>query len=91
MTDDLEAIRRAVTGSTAAILVEPVQGESGVTIAKPEYLIGLQQLCDEQNLLLLFDEVQAGHFRTGKFQSWPTTNQGNVASSLMQKTGKVDG
>ena len=68
--NDLEAMRRAVTKSTAAILIEPVQGESGVTVARPEYLIGLRQLCDEQNLLLLFDEVQAGHFRTGKFQSW---------------------
>lgn len=68
--NDLEAMRRAITKSTAAILVEPVQGESGITIAKAEYLIGLRQLCDEHNLLLLFDEVQAGHFRTGKFQSW---------------------
>jgi acetylornithine/N-succinyldiaminopimelate aminotransferase len=68
--NDLEAMRRAVTKSTAAILVEPVQGESGVTIAKPEYLIGLRRFCDEHGLLLLFDEVQAGHFRTGKFQSW---------------------
>jgi Ornithine/acetylornithine aminotransferase len=51
-------------------LVEPVQGESGITIAAPEYLIGLRKLCDEHNLLLMFDEVQAGHFRTGKFQSW---------------------
>ena len=68
--NDLEAMRRAITKSTAAILIEPVQGESGVTIAKPEYLIGLRELCDEHNLLLLFDEVQAGHFRTGKFQSW---------------------
>src|SRR5436305_9986141 len=68
--NDLEAMRRAITESTAAILVEPVQGESGITIAKPEYLIGLRRLCDELNLLLLFDEVQAGHFRTGKFQSW---------------------
>lgn len=68
--NDLEAMRRAITKSTAAILIEPVQGESGVTIAKPEYLTGLRQLCDEHNLLLLFDEVQAGHFRTGKFQSW---------------------
>jgi len=39
-------------------------------IATPEYLIGLRKLCDEQDLLLLFDEVQAGHFRTGKFHSW---------------------
>ena len=68
--NDVEAMRRAITKSTAAILVEPVQGESGITIATPEYLIGLRKLCDEHNLLLLFDEVQAGHFRTGKFQSW---------------------
>ena len=68
--NDVEAMRRAITKSTAAILVEPVQGESGVTIATPEYLIGLRRLCDEHNLLLLFDEVQAGHFRTGQFQSW---------------------
>lgn len=68
--NDLEAMRGAITSQTAAILIEPVQGESGVTIARPEYLIGLRKLCDERNLLLLFDEVQAGHFRTGKFQSW---------------------
>jgi acetylornithine aminotransferase/acetylornithine/N-succinyldiaminopimelate aminotransferase len=68
--NDLEGMRRAITKSTAAVLVEPVQGESGVTIATPEYLIGLRELCDDHNLLLLFDEVQAGHFRTGKFQSW---------------------
>jgi acetylornithine/N-succinyldiaminopimelate aminotransferase len=68
--NDLDAMRRAISPKTAAILVEPVQGESGITIAAPEYLIGLRQLCDEHNLLLLFDEVQAGHFRTGKFQSW---------------------
>src|SRR5437867_2905277 len=68
--NDLEAMRGAITPQTAAILVEPVQGESGITIVTPEYLIGLRRLCDERNLLLLFDEVQAGHFRTGKFQSW---------------------
>ena len=68
--NDLDAMRRAITRKTAAILIEPVQGEGGITIATPEYLIGLRRLCDEQNLLLLFDEVQAGHFRTGKFQSW---------------------
>lgn len=68
--NDIEAMRAAITKSTIAILVEPVQGESGITIARPEYLIGLRKLCDEHNLLLMFDEVQAGHFRTGKFQSW---------------------
>ena len=68
--NDLEAMGAAVTRSTIAILIEPIQGESGITIATPEYLIGLRKLCDEHGLLLLFDEVQAGHFRTGKFQSW---------------------
>jgi acetylornithine/N-succinyldiaminopimelate aminotransferase len=70
--NDLEAMRRALTPETAAILIEPIQGESGITIATPEYLVGLRGLCDERNLLLLFDEVQAGHFRTGKFHSWQT-------------------
>ena len=68
--NDLDAMRRAIAPETAAILIEPIQGESGITIATPEYLIGLRKLCDEHNLLLLFDEVQAGHFRTGQFQSW---------------------
>ena len=68
--NDLEAMRQAVTPQTAAILVEPIQGESGITVATPEYLRGLRQLCDEFNLLLLLDEVQGGHFRTGRFQSW---------------------
>jgi len=68
--NDLDAMRGAITPKTTAILIEPVQGESGITIATGEYLVGLRKLCDERNLLLLFDEVQAGHFRTGKFQSW---------------------
>jgi predicted acetylornithine/succinylornithine family transaminase len=80
--NDLDAMRRAITKSTAAILIEPVQGESGVTIATPEYLIGLRRLCDEHNLLLLFDEVQAGHFRTGKFQSWQRILESAAADLL---------
>jgi len=80
--NDVDAMRRAITPKTAAILVEPVQGESGVTIAKADYLIGLRQLCDERNLLLLFDEVQAGHFRTGKFQSWQRILENEDANIL---------
>lgn len=68
--NDLEAMRAAITKSTAAILIEAIQGESGITIATREYLLGLRRLCDEHNLLLLVDEVQAGQFRTGKFHSW---------------------
>ncbi|MEY2560309.1 MAG: acetylornithine/N-succinyldiaminopimelate aminotransferase [Verrucomicrobiota bacterium] len=68
--NDLAAMRAAVSPQTAAILIEAIQGESGITPATVEYLLGLRQLCDEKNILLLLDEVQAGHFRTGRFQSW---------------------
>jgi acetylornithine aminotransferase/acetylornithine/N-succinyldiaminopimelate aminotransferase len=68
--NDLEAMRAAVTPQTAAILIEAIQGESGITAATPEYLLGLRELCDERRLLLLVDEVQAGHFRTGRFHGW---------------------
>ncbi|PYI92288.1 MAG: aspartate aminotransferase family protein [Verrucomicrobia bacterium] len=68
--NDLDAMRAAITPQTAAILVESIQGESGITVATPEYLLGLRKLCDERRLLLLLDEVQAGHFRTGRFHGW---------------------
>ncbi len=68
--NDLAAARAAITPATAAILIEGIQGEGGVTAAKPEYLLGLRQLCDEKKLLLLYDAVQCGHFRTGRFQSY---------------------
>ena len=68
--NDLEAMRAAITPQTAAILIESVQGESGITIATADYLLGLRKLCDERGLLLLLDEVQAGHFRTGSFHGW---------------------
>lgn len=80
--NDLEAMRRAITPQTASILIEPIQGESGITIATPEYLLGLRKLCDERDLLLLFDEVQAGHFRTGKFQSWQRILENRSADFL---------
>jgi acetylornithine aminotransferase/acetylornithine/N-succinyldiaminopimelate aminotransferase len=68
--NDLDAMRAAITSKTAAILIESIQGESGITLATPEYLLGLRKLCDERGLLLLLDEVQAGHFRTGCFHGW---------------------
>lgn len=68
--NDLDAIRSALSPATAAILIEGIQGESGITPATPEYLLGLRRLCDEKKLLLLLDEVQAGHFRTGRFHSY---------------------
>lgn len=62
---DLDAVRKKIDGETAAILVEPVQGEGGVRIPPKEFLAGLRQLCDEHDLLLMFDEVQTGCGRTG--------------------------
>lgn len=63
---DIEAVRRATGPETAAILIEPVQGEGGVRPAMPEFLRALRALCDEHGLLLLLDEVQTGVGRTGK-------------------------
>jgi acetylornithine aminotransferase/acetylornithine/N-succinyldiaminopimelate aminotransferase len=69
-------MRAALSPATAAILVEGVQGEGGVTPATPEYLLGLRQLCDEKKLLLLMDGIQDGHFRTGRFQSFQRILEG---------------
>jgi acetylornithine/N-succinyldiaminopimelate aminotransferase len=59
-------MRAAITPETAAVVVEPVQGEGGIVPADPEYLKGLRAMCDEYGLLLIFDEVQTGLGRTGK-------------------------
>jgi acetylornithine/N-succinyldiaminopimelate aminotransferase len=63
---DIEAVRAAITDATAAILIEPVQGEGGVRAATPEFMRALRQICDEHDLLLVLDEVQTGVGRTGK-------------------------
>ena len=65
--NDLDALRAAVDGETAAILLEPMQGEGGVTPADKAYLEAVRALCDETGTLLIFDEVQTGVCRTGSF------------------------
>ena len=65
--NNLDTVRAAVTPATVAILCEAVQGEGGVVPADPAFIAGLRALCDEKNLLLLFDEVQCGMGRTGKW------------------------
>ena len=65
--NDLDAAARAVDDQTAAILVEPIQGEGGVNIPAPGYLEGLRRLCYERGALFLLDEVQTGLGRTGKW------------------------
>jgi len=63
---DLDAVKRAIGPETAGILIEPIQGEGGVRVAAPNFLRALRQLCDQHNLLLMFDEVQTGIARTGE-------------------------
>jgi predicted acetylornithine/succinylornithine family transaminase len=64
---NLDAVKKAIDAETAAILVEPIQGEGGIRIPPADYLPGLRKLADQHQLLLMFDEVQAGMGRTG---SW---------------------
>lgn len=64
--NDLAAMSRAATRETAAIIVEPVQGEAGIFTGTTEYLSGLRRLCDERGILLVFDEIQTGFGRTGR-------------------------
>ena len=64
---DLEAMRAAVDGTVAAILIEPIQGEGGVHPAPPGYLQGIRDLCDEVGALMIVDEIQTGFARTGRW------------------------
>ena len=63
--NDLEALEEAVTEQTCGVLVEPIQGESGVLIPAPGYLQGIRKICDEKGILMIVDEVQTGMGRTG--------------------------
>jgi acetylornithine/N-succinyldiaminopimelate aminotransferase len=68
--DDLAAAEAAVDAHTAGFLVEPVQGEGGIRPASAEFLQGLRRICDENDLMLVFDEVQCGVARTGKLYAY---------------------
>lgn len=71
---DIEAVRKAVTDETAAVLVEPIQGEGGVVVPPEGYLKSLKELCQEKDILLIFDEVQTGFGRTGDMFASQTFN-----------------
>jgi acetylornithine/LysW-gamma-L-lysine aminotransferase len=64
--DNLEKLAEAVTGKTAAVLLEPIRGEGGVRVPPDEFLPGVRDLCDEKGVLLILDEVQTSFGRTGK-------------------------
>jgi acetylornithine/N-succinyldiaminopimelate aminotransferase len=68
--DDLDAARGAVTERTAGFLVEPIQGEGGIRPASERFLTGLREVCDDHDLMLVFDEVQCGVARTGKLYAY---------------------
>lgn len=67
---DIEALRAAIRPTTAAVLIEPIQAEGGVIIPPEGYLAQVRELCTEQNVLLIWDEVQTGFCRTGKRFAW---------------------
>jgi acetylornithine/N-succinyldiaminopimelate aminotransferase len=69
--NNLDALKNSVSLDTCAIMIEPIQGESGVNLATLEYLKGVRKLCDEKGILLIFDEVQCGLGRTGKLFGYP--------------------
>jgi len=68
--NDLRAVENAVGRQTVAILVEPVQGEGGIYPASREFLLGLREICDRNELLLMLDEIQCGVGRLGKWCGW---------------------
>ncbi|PQQ41313.1 bifunctional succinylornithine transaminase/acetylornithine transaminase [Photorhabdus luminescens] len=68
--NDLDAVKAVIDDHTCAVVLEPVQGEGGVTSAAPAFIRGLRELCDKHQVLLVFDEVQSGMGRTGKLFSY---------------------
>ena len=70
---DMAAVKNAINDETAAILIEPIQGEGGIRVVPKEFLQELRSLCDEYGLLLIFDEVQCGIGRTGKLFAYEWT------------------
>ena len=63
---NIEAVKKAINANTAGILIEPIQGEEGIRVSDKNFIKNLRKLCDENDLLLAFDEVQCGMGRTGK-------------------------
>ena len=88
---DLDAVAAAVGPSTVAILVEPVQGEGGIHIAREAFLTGLRELCDKHNLLLLFDEIQCGLGRTGEWCGWKSLAPGVQPDGVSWAKGIANG
>ena len=78
--DNLEKLAQAITSKTAAVLLEPIRGEGGVRVPPDDFLPGVRELCDKNEVLLIFDEVQTGFGRTGKMFG---CNHWGVTSDIM--------
>jgi acetylornithine/N-succinyldiaminopimelate aminotransferase len=99
--NDLKATAKAMDETTAAIMIEPIQGEGGIQLPNPGYLEGLRKLCDERGVLLILDEVQTGLGRTGRwfaYQHYGITPDiltcakalaGGVAAGVMMATNEL--
>ena len=85
--NDIEALKEAITDKTAAVMLEPVQGEGGIMPSCPEYLKEVRALCDEKGILLLFDEVQCGMGRTGTFFAFQSYGVEPDAVSMAKALG----
>lgn len=68
--NDLESVKALVNEKTCAIILEPIQGEGGIYPATKEFLEGVRKLCDDNDILLIFDEIQCGMGRTGNMFAW---------------------
>jgi acetylornithine/N-succinyldiaminopimelate aminotransferase len=77
---DVNAIAGAVTADTAAVIVEPIQGEGGVNVPPDDYLVAVRELCTEREIVLIVDEVQTGFARTGK---WFACEHANIIPDVM--------
>lgn len=68
--NDIDSVKEQITEKTCAILLEPVQGEGGIFPAEQDFLEELRRICDEKDILLIFDEIQCGMGRTGNYFAW---------------------
>ncbi|WP_445474066.1 acetylornithine transaminase [Methanococcoides methylutens] len=86
--NDAQAIRDEITKDTAAVIVEPIQGEGGINVPSDEYLKEVRGICDENDMLLIFDEVQTGFGRTGK---WFCKDHSKVEPDIMTMAKAIGG
>ena len=86
--DDIAALKAAITDETAALLIEPIQGEGGIRRASGEFLRALRQLADAHGLLLIYDEVQTGVGRTGAFYAY---EHSGVAPDILASAKGIGG